>query len=131
MDKKFLYLIILIIAAGIAVFLVSRPVTVDQTSPVTIFGIWQSVDDAMFVRQFANDYTFSDVYNDQLVDQGVWGAFTKNNPVSTDYPLEADTLYLELTSQATKQQFKVASVGTSSLELMLLGGGGSLKFIRQ
>lgn len=131
MDKKFLYIIILIIAAGVAVFLVSRPVTVEQTSPITIFGIWQSVDDAQFVRQFADDYTFADVYNDQLVDKGVWGAFTKNNPVSTDYPLEADTLYLEITGQAAKQQFKVSSVGTSSLELMLLGSGGSLKFIRQ
>lgn len=131
MDKKFIYLIILIIAAGVAVFLVSRPVTVEQTSPVTIFGIWQSADDAQFVRQFADDYTFADVYNDQLVDRGTWGAFTKNKPVSTDYPLEADTMYLELTGQTTKQQFKVVAVGTSSLELMLLGSGGSLKFVRQ
>lgn len=130
MDKKIFYIVILIIAAGIAAFLMSRPVSPVQTSQITVIGTWQSVDNSKFLREFQSDGTMIDVYDNQIIDEAVWSPFTKNNPVATEYPLEPGAIYIQTTGKNGIQQMKIVSVASSSLELLYLGQTKTVKFIR-
>lgn len=130
MDKKVLYIIILIIAAGITAFLVSRPVSPEESRVVTIIGMWESATDENFVREFQEDGILIDVYANQVVDQGTWTPFTKNSPVATDFPLEVDTVYLQITGKDGARQMKVVSITGEELELMYLGSTESIRFVR-
>jgi spermidine/putrescine-binding protein len=130
MDKKILYILILIIAAGVAAFLVSRPVTTKKVEDITLVGSWQSVQDEKFIREFNTSGEFVDIYDETLVDQGTWSAFTKNNPIATNYPLKPDAVYLQIIGEETTQQVQLVKVTAQDLELMVLGSNTTLKFTR-
>lgn len=131
MDKKVLYAIVLCVAVGIAAFLVTRPTSPnnkDQQS--TIVGLWQSIEDSKFLRQFDAEGAMLDVYDNQVIAEYTWKPFTKNNPVVTEYPLESGSVYIQVIGQGETSEIKVVSIATSSLELLYLGQSKISKFIR-
>ena len=96
----------------------------DVTTAVVqnIVGIWQSAEDAAFVREFITGGSAVDSYEGKSVSTGSWIVFT-----------EASTPYLQMTmsgAQADVLTFKVTKLTPESLELIYMDRGGVLQFNR-
>lgn len=96
-----------------------------------IVGKWQSTDDAKFTREFRSDFTVVDSYDGEANLDGLWVAFTKMNAPEIVFPLEENTVYLQITEKGTPQDtltFKLVKLTPEELELIYMDRGGSLRF---
>ena len=99
----------------------------------SIIGNWQSTEDLKFVRQFQASGIVTDLYDSTAMTSGTWQAFSKDNPLLVSFPLEPDTVYLQLAmagSQTDKLNFKLTKLTPETLELIYLERGGALQFNR-
>lgn len=105
---------------------------VDLTIVVTnsIVGKWQSIDDKKSVREFKSDATMYEVYDGKEIASGTWMAFTKERPVTTSFPLEANTPYFQILSGNDALQFKIIQLTPETLELIYMNRGGTLRYSR-
>lgn len=97
----------------------------------SIQGRWQSSQDPKFVRVFNANKTVVDMNGASAVSSGTWEVFTKENPLTVSFPLEADGIYVQLTmsgAQSEKMNFKVNKLTPESLELVSMERGGILAF---
>lgn len=98
-----------------------------------ILGKWVSVDDAKCVREFKTGFTATDWYENKPVSEGLWIVFTKMTAPEISFPLEENTVYLQMTMQGTQDDtlnFKVTKVTPEELELIYMDRGGVLRFTR-
>lgn len=96
-----------------------------------IVGKWQSTDDAKFTREFRSDFTVVDSYDGEANLDGLWVVFTKMNAPEIVFPLEENTVYLQITEKGTPQDtltFKLVKLTPEELELIYMDRGGSLRF---
>ena len=105
----------------------------DLTAAVSanITGKWRSVDDAKFTREFRSDGTAVDAYEGTDKTSGTWKAFTKEAPLPVPFPLEDNTVYIQMTmagTQADTLNFKLAKLTLEELELIYMDRGGTLRF---
>lgn len=97
----------------------------------SIVGKWQSVDDEKFVRELKSDSTAQDWYENKVVTDGLWVAFTKMNAPEVSFPLEEDAVYLQMTMKGTQADtltFKLSKLTSDELELIYMDRGGALRF---
>jgi hypothetical protein len=97
----------------------------------SIVGKWQSNEDKKFVREFKSDGTAADWYDNKVVSPGTWKVFTKEQPLSVAFPLERDTVYIQMTMQGTQGDtlnFKLVKLTPEALELVYMDRGGALSF---
>lgn len=97
----------------------------------SIVGKWQSTEDAKFTREFKDGGTAVDTYEGKDVTSGTWKVFTKDNPVTVAFPLEADAVYIQMTMQGTQADnlnFKLAKLTPEELQLIYMDRGGVLQF---
>ena len=97
----------------------------------SIVGKWQSIDDAKFAREFKSGGVAVDTYEGKDVTNGTWKVFTKDNPITVSFPLEASAVYIQMTLQGTQADalnFKLGKLTPEELELVYMDRGGVLKF---
>ena len=103
----------------------------------SIMGKWQSTTDAKFIREFKdfNETTLtgnvSDWYDNEVRSSGTYTAFTKEKPVTVPFPIEADGVYIQMTSQGTQTNnlnFKIVKLTPEELQLVYMDRGGVLQF---
>lgn len=110
-------------------------IPLDDSSAVSagIIGVWQSMDDAKFVREFKADGTASDSYDTKAPTSDTWTVFTAATPLTVPFPLEAGAVYVQLTSVGDTKEtlnFKVSKLTSTELELIYMDRGGALRFTR-
>ncbi|MBI4094175.1 hypothetical protein HY417_04375 [Candidatus Kaiserbacteria bacterium] len=97
----------------------------------SIVGRWRSVEDNKFTREFKGDGTAVDTYEGASVTSGTWKVFTKEKPLSVSFPLEENTVYVQMTMQGTQADnlnFKLSKLTPEELELTYMDRGGVLRF---
>lgn len=100
------------------------------TVRTSLYGDWESVDDAQFVRRFS-EHAYEDRYDDELVSGGSWSIFTRANaPDSFPYPVDDSTQYLVLDDDDGALYFSIAEHTDEQLVLIYLNRGGVLEFRR-
>lgn len=96
-----------------------------------IVKTWKSVDDNKFTRTFGTDGTFTDSYEGGTNTKGNWVVFTKDSGLTTEFPLEDNTVYLRLLTGSAPEDvmhFKILKISSEELELVYMERGGTLKF---
>ena len=97
----------------------------------SIVGTWQSDEDGKFVRVFNSDGTTADLYEGAETSKGTWRTFTSEATAAVGFPLEANTVYVEITEPGTESlYFKLAALTPERLELIYMNRGGVLVFTR-
>lgn len=99
----------------------------------SIRGIWQSVDDQKFVREFADDGTAFDKYEGEEDVIGTFEVFESNTGVETPFEQEDSTVYLKMTMGEMADEifyFKIGKITPEELELIYLDRGGVLRFMK-
>lgn len=97
----------------------------------SIQGIWQSIDDPKFARQFKDNGVVIDTYEGQADTEGVWNTFTTDTGAVAPFPLEPGVVYLQLEMGGGQEEllyFKVISLTPEELELAYMGRGNILRF---
>ena len=97
----------------------------------SIVGKWQSTEDAKFTREFKDGGVAVDTYEGKDVTNGTWKVFTKENPLQVSFPIEAGTVYIQMTMQGTQGDtlnFKLSKLTPEKLELIYMDRGGVLTF---
>ena len=97
----------------------------------SIVGTWQDISDPKFVREFKSDFTAVDSYDGKVVSSGLWVAFTKMTAPEISFPLEENTVYIQMTltgSQADTLTFKLTKLTPEELELIYTDRGSALRF---
>lgn len=98
-----------------------------------ITGLWRSVDDSRFTREFRSDGTVADRYegDEAATAGGVWNLFTKDVPdPGFEGNLEDDAVYVKIIMDGQNFHYKVDKLTASELEMPYLDRGGVLKFIK-
>jgi len=94
-------------------------------------GVWQSTEDANFVRNIYENGGYSDLYEGEETSNGPWVTFmSENAPEEFPYTLEEGAEYLELQDTEGSLYFKIAEVTEEKLVLIYLDRGGVLEFVR-
>lgn len=97
-----------------------------------ILGMWRSLDDQRFNREFRADGTFLDIYEGASDTVGVWRAYNgRNLPEPVDFEPENNAVYLILTDDITPElvmYFLVAKLTPEEMELVYMDRGGVLRF---
>lgn len=99
----------------------------------SIVGVWQSQDDAQFIREFKSDATVEDRYEGEAPMGASWKAFTSDDAVDVAFPLDEGAVYLQMVIGEDDKEyltFKVAQITPETLELIYMDRGGSLTFTR-
>lgn len=95
-----------------------------------ILGEWTSVSDPKFVRRFT-EAKVADIYNKKVISTGLWRIFTKENPVSVPFPIEANAAYVQMDIEGgATLNFKVLQVTPEKLVLMYMDKGNILEFTK-
>lgn len=97
----------------------------------SIVGKWQDTTDAKFVREFKDGGKAIDMYDGKSVSSGTFTVFSKEKPITVSFPLQADTVYVQMTMQGTqaeKLNFKINRLTPEVLELTYMDRGGVLMF---
>lgn len=99
----------------------------------SIQGTWQSTEDSKSARVFGENNTVQDVYDGEVVWEGLYVAFTKENAPEISFPLEDGVVYIELTKNGTPEDtltFKLTKLTPDALELIYMDRGGALTYKR-
>ncbi len=102
-----------------------------QVVSESIVGRWMSTTDEKFVREF-KEGSVIDWYENEAVSTGTWRAFTQESAPEVSFPLESNTVYLELTMAGTQEDklyFKLVKLTPESLQLIYMDRGGMLEFV--
>lgn len=98
-----------------------------------IQGVWRSVDDEKFTREFKADGIVTDSYEGSDDTEGSWVIFTINSEVETPFSLEENTAYLKIATDVGASEvmyYKLTKVTPEELELIYMDRGGALRFTR-
>ena len=159
--RKILIGILIAIFAGVCVYLVSRSATAfppdvsttpsaaatqmsirpagdgtisPEASAVAraMVGVWRSMDDPKFTREFKEDGTSIDRYEGDAsaTKGGIWGTFTGDMaPAGTSTGLSSGVVYIQMTIGSESLYFSVVRAA-DTLELIYLDRGGQSNFTR-
>lgn len=95
----------------------------------TIGGKWVSLDDEKFVREFSEDMTFKDIYENEVIVGGVWYVFDSNNaPSEFIHPVESGKNYLVMNDTSASLNFMINELTKDKLVLFYLDSGAVLEF---
>lgn len=137
MSQKILGIIGIIVVAGIALFFFGKagaPISsATATTSAALIGSWRSTDDTRY--SLAIDGAGSAVERYQgdanATATSTWALFTSANPDPTFSGKEqAGVVYLRLSDSAGERHFGIVTVSPSTLELVYLDRGGTLRFTR-
>lgn len=93
----------------------------------SIVGKWKSDQDPKFMREFKDDGTVVDWYDNKVETTGTFKVFTKDKPLTVAFPLDANATYLQLKmagSQSDTLNFKVSKLTPEVLNLTYMDRGG-------
>lgn len=95
-------------------------------------GVWQSVQDSKFTREFQEDGTVIDRYegDDSATVEGSWYLFMYPTDERVPFTIQPGVQYLRITMPEEVLYFSVTKVDAADLELVYLGVGDTLQFIR-
>lgn len=98
----------------------------------SIQGMWQSVDDDAFTREFRSDGTMVDSYDGEVTSTATWHTFMNVAPTEVAFPIEPDAVYLRVFEadgdEASTLHFKIVKLTPEELEMIYMEGGGTLRF---
>lgn len=115
---------------------VKTPDTSDSAAVETlknITGLWQSIDDSKFTREFRGDGTVVDRYeeDEQAAAEGIWNLFAREVPApGFEGTLEDGAVYVKIIMDGQNFHYKVDKLTDTELEMPYLDRGGVLKFIK-
>ena len=107
-----------------------------QVSDVTsrIVGMWQSIEDPRFVREFKADGSGTDSYDGVKDAAGTWMVYTSADaPPSVSFQVDPNAVYVEMTIGGTEPDvldFRVNAISDTALELTYMARGNTLSFTR-
>jgi len=98
----------------------------------SIVGVWQSVDDENFVREFKEDGTVIDTYeeDEDATLVGQWFVLTDLSEEPPTVPSIEGATYLKILFAEEALYFSISQVGEQALQLIYLDRGGALTFER-
>lgn len=97
-----------------------------------IIGVWESTDDANFVRVFEENGTVTDTYegDSEATSIGQWTILTDLSEEPPNIPSEEGMVYLKILFEEEAFYFIISEVDETSLQLIYLDRGGALNFER-
>ncbi len=99
----------------------------------SLVGIWKSTTDAKFIREFAKNGTVIDMYDGKKVTTGTWKVFMSEKPLKVTFPLERETIYVQMIASGAKGEtftFKLGKLTPDELQLTYMERGGVNTFVR-
>ena len=98
-----------------------------------IIGLWVSLDDEKFTREFKADGTVIDSYEGEAATSSPWTIFTSESGLATEFPQSPDIIYLQIIDGDTPEDtlyFSLSKLTPEELELIYMNRGGVLRFTR-
>ena len=97
-----------------------------------ILGVWRSLDDRRFNREFRADGSFVDIYEGDNDTLGIWRIYNGNElGEDLDFEPDNDAIYLMLTDDITPElvmHFRINKLTPEEMELTYMERGNILRF---
>ena len=96
----------------------------------SIMGKWHSADDSKLVREFRTGSIVSDMYDNKSLVNGMYTVFTTDKTEEAPFPLQPNTVYVQIKMSGKTLNFKLVKLTPELLELGYVDREGVLRYTR-